>query len=95
MFLGAQREIARFLSFVSGNQMVTARPDGPALPPARRDPADRHIGSSTVSMTWITPFDCRTSAIVTMATSPLASVTVSLPGPACLTISQSRRQSSA
>src|SRR5262245_52182110 len=49
------------------------------------DPGSRHhIGSSTVSITWMTPFDCSTSAIVTVATLPLASVTESLPGPACL-----------
>jgi len=29
-----------------------------------------HPGSSTVSMTWITPFDCITLAIVMRATSP-------------------------
>src|SRR5271169_831338 len=34
-------------------------------------------GSITVSMTWMTPLDCSTSAMVTMATSPLVSVTES------------------
>ena len=42
---------------------------------------DQPEGSMTVSMTWMTPFDCITLGIVTWATSPLASVTVS-PRPA-------------
>jgi hypothetical protein len=31
------------------------------------------LGSSTVSMTWITPFDCITFLMVILAASPLAS----------------------
>src|SRR5215472_10315380 len=46
-------------------------------------------GISTVSTTCITPFDCSTSAIVTIDIAPLASVTDSRPGPACLTTSSS------
>jgi hypothetical protein len=37
----------------------------------------------TVSTTWMTPFFCSTSAVVTLDLPPLASVIVSLPGPAC------------
>src|SRR5262245_55083724 len=36
------------------------------------------LGSITVSMTWMQPFDCLTSAIVTVATSPFSSVSVIL-----------------
>ena len=46
-------------------------------PPPRRNPHPwprrRDQGMSTVSMPWITPFDCMTSGIVIFATSPLAS----------------------
>ncbi len=36
------------------------------------------FGKRTLSITWITPFDCSTSAIVTLATPPVSSVTVTL-----------------
>ena len=44
-------------------------------PPAAGGPLAAGYGSSTVSMTWITPFDCITLAIVIFAVSPLASIT--------------------
>jgi hypothetical protein len=34
------------------------------------------FGKRTASMTWITPFDCLTSAMVTLAVPPFSSVTV-------------------
>ena len=40
--------------------------------------ADQAFGSSTLSMTWITPFDWSTSAMVTVATPPVSSVSVIL-----------------
>src|SRR5665213_1071485 len=74
---------------VKGHIYRTPSPDHNADSAARRQKLHRHIGSSTVSMTWITPFDCITLAMVTCATSPLASVMVSLPGPASLTMRSS------
>ena len=38
----------------------------------------RPSGSRTLSITWMTPFDCLTSAIVTVATPPFSSVSVIL-----------------
>ncbi len=43
--------------------------DHPTAPPAN-DGGTYIAGSSTVSMTWITPFDCFTSAMVTLAMLP-------------------------
>jgi hypothetical protein len=37
------------------------------------------FGRRTLSMTWMTPFDWSTSAMVTVATPPFSSVTVTLP----------------
>jgi hypothetical protein len=34
------------------------------------------LGSSTLLITWMTPFDCMTFGIVTSALSPLASMTL-------------------
>src|SRR3982074_3951338 len=45
--------------------------------------AANHICISTVSTTWITPFDCSTSAIVIIDRAPLRSPTDSLPRPPC------------
>src|SRR5262245_20348865 len=46
----------------------------------------RQPGNRTVSTTWITPLDWSTSPMVTIDLPPLASVTESLPGPACSTV---------
>ena len=37
------------------------------------DQSQGHLGTSTVFTTWITPFDCTTSEIVTRAALPLSS----------------------
>lgn len=47
----------------------------------------RYFGSSTASTTWITPFDCVTSAMVTLATPPFSSVKDKVPSLFFLTIS--------
>lgn len=48
--------------------------DRPPLeePDRRSNPAD-HLGTSTALTTWITPFDCMTSEIVTRAALPFSS----------------------
>ena len=43
------------------------------------------LGSSTLSRTWITPFDWVTSAMVTLAVPPLSSITVT-PAPAAVAV---------
>src|SRR5262245_13799744 len=47
---------------------------------------DQDAGSSTVSTTWMTPFDWLTFEIVTIDWPPLASMIQTLP-PSCLTVS--------
>lgn len=49
------------------------RPQGRGF--AGRTNPSSHQGWSTPLMTWITPFDCITLAVVTVAVLPLASVT--------------------
>ncbi len=70
---GRRRELHR-------PEKIPPRSGGSALRPTGVNAwRGRYFGSRTVSITWITPFDCSTSAIVTVAASPLASVTESLP----------------
>ena len=38
----------------------------------------RYLGSKTLSITWITPLDWRTAAMVTAAEEPLSSVIVTI-----------------
>jgi hypothetical protein len=54
--LSPQEKLADFSSY--GYPLPAGGGEGFGQPP-------NHIGSRTVSMTWITPFDCRTLAIVT------------------------------
>src|SRR6188508_2948674 len=44
------------------------------------------LGSRTELTTWMTPFDCSTSVMVTEDTPPLASVIVSLPAEGEVTV---------
>lgn len=58
-----------------GGRQSTARDhEGTAEGPRNRQIVTAYIfGSRTVSITWITPFDWSTSAIVTLATLPFSS----------------------
>ena len=57
-------------------------------PCAADRPLPHDAGSSTLSITWITPFDCSTSAMVTSATLPWPSRIVSMPSLAIAVRSQ-------
>ena len=64
---------------------LTARAAGPGL--NQPGPRPRRIyGSSTWSITWITPFDWVTSATVISATPPFASFTIRLLDPFIVTV---------
>src|SRR5262249_44226573 len=64
------------VTLLQKHKALSADGEGLRLPRAYRG---NQPGSSTVLMTWMTPFDCITLAMVTSAVSPLASMTQSLP----------------
>lgn len=57
---------------------IEAADNVPAAPSRSTDRRVPYFGISTVSMTWTTPFDCMTSAWVTVAPLPISSMTTSL-----------------
>jgi hypothetical protein len=54
--------VPRFTTRRDTRASLARAPDGRTM--------DHIFGSSTLSMTWMTPFDCITSAMVTLATLP-------------------------